>query len=140
MANTARLTLETIEAPGERFALRYPSGAVLPTEPRSSATLVNPVDLVLGALGACSAMDVIAILRKKRQDVRGYEVEVIGERRDEHPRIYTRIEIVHRVRGRDVSEAALAEAIRLSDTKYCSVHAMLEGMAVIVSRFEIVPV
>jgi putative redox protein len=137
--NTATVTLESLEAPVERFAMRFPSGAVIMTEPTSTAEVAHPVDTVLGALGACAAMDVIGILRKKRQDVHGYEVAVRGERRAEYPRLFTRIEIVHRVRGRDLSPAAIEDAIRLSDTKYCSVHAMLEGTAEIVSRFEIDP-
>jgi putative redox protein len=62
-----------------------------------------------------------------------------GERRAEHPRAFTRIEILHRVTGHDVSQAALEDAIRLSDTKYCSVHAMLEPHVEIVSRYEILP-
>ena len=66
-------------------------------------------------------------------------VAIEAQRRDEHPRIFTRIEIVHRLRGRDLSPAAIEDAIRLSDTKYCSVHGMLAGTAEIVSRFEIEP-
>jgi putative redox protein len=139
MSYTVNVSLETLEAPGERFAVRFESGAVIHTEPVSTDTIVNPVDWVLGALGGCAAMDVVEILRKKRQAVTGYEVEVHGERRAEHPRIFTRIEIVHRVRGRDLDPSAIDHAIRLSDTKYCSVHAMLEGSAEIVSRFEVLP-
>jgi putative redox protein len=137
--NSARVTLESLEAPGERFAMRYESGAVIPTEPVSHDEVANPVDLVLGALAACTAIDVIGILRKKRQVVLGYEVAVRGERSTEYPRIFTRIEVVHRVRGKDLSPAAIEEAIRLSDTKYCAVHGMLEGTAEIHTRFEIIP-
>jgi putative redox protein len=93
---------------------------------------------VQAALGGCTAMDVISILRKKRQPVTGYEVEVFAERRtDQHPRIFTRMEIIHRVRGRGINPATVAEAIELSDTKYCAVHAMLEHTVAITSRFEI---
>jgi putative redox protein len=139
MAYRAALVLETPEPPGERFSVRFESGARVPVDPISSAAGATPVELVLAALGGCSAMDVIGILRKKRQAVEGYEVVVEGERREEHPRIFTRIELIHRLRGRDLSPAAVEEAIRLSDTKYCSVHAMLEGRAEITSRFEILP-
>jgi putative redox protein len=131
--------LETVAAPAERFRVSFGSGAAIPVDPVSTPQAANPVELVLAALGGCSAIDVIGILRKKRQEVLGYEVVIEAERRTEHPRIFTRIELVHRVRGRDLSPAAIAEAIRLSDTKYCSVHAMLEGKAEIVSRFEIIP-
>jgi putative redox protein len=137
--NSATVTLETVEGPEQRFAMRFPSGAVVMTEPTSTDEVAHPVDVVLGALAACAAMDVIGILRKKRQNVLAYEVAARGERRAEYPRIYTRIEIVHRVRGHGLSPAAIEEAIQLSDTKYCSVHGMLEGTATIVSRFEILP-
>jgi putative redox protein len=69
----------------------------------------------------------------------GYEVSVSGERRKEYPRAFTLIEIVHRVRGRNLNPAAIEEAIRLSDTKYCSVHASLSKDIEIRSRYEIVP-
>jgi len=134
------VVLETVEAPGQRFSVRFESGAVVPVDDTSSPEAASPVQMVLVALGGCSAIDVLQILRKKRQVVLGYEVVVRGERRAEHPRIFTRIEILHRVRGRDLNPAAIADAIRLSDTKYCSVHAMLEGKAEITSRFEVLPV
>ena len=136
-AYVTRVALETVEPPGERFAARLESGAVVPVDPTSGPMAANPVEMVLVALGGCAAADVISILRKKRQAVTGYEVEVRGDRRAEPPRIFTHIEVIHRVRGRDLSAQAIADAIRLSDTKYCSVHAMLEGTAHITSRFEI---
>lgn len=135
---STRLTLESIES-GLEFVARFDSGATLPLASPAGAAGPNPVQAVLAALGACSAMDVIAILRKKRQRVTAYEIELRGERRAEHPKIYTRIEVTHRLHGHDLSSDAIAEAIRLSDTKYCSVHGMLEPTAEIVSRFEILP-
>jgi putative redox protein len=101
-------------------------------------TVANPVLLVLVAAGGCSAMDVIEILRKQRQRITAYEVVVTAERRDEHPRIFTRIELLHRVTGHGIRVAAVEEAIRLSDTKYCSVHAMLHGTVTMTSRHEII--
>jgi len=132
--------LETVEAPGERFSVRFESGAQVPVDDTSTPEAASPVQMVLVALGGCSAIDVLQILRKKRQVVLGYEVVVEGERRTEHPRIFTRIDMLHRVRGRNLNPTAIADAIRLSDTKYCSVHAMLEGKAHITSRFEVIPV
>ena len=139
MTYVASVVLKTVEAPGERFEVSFESGAVVPIDPRSGPAAANPVEMVLVALGGCTAADVISMLRKKRQAVTGYQVEVRGERRAEHPRIFTDIELIHRVRGHHLSAAAIADAIRLSDTKYCSVHAMLEGVAKITSRFELVP-
>jgi putative redox protein len=135
---TARLTVTSIES-GLEVDIAFPSGARIHLASPSGESGPNPVQTVLAALAGCTAMDVIALLRKQRQGVTRYEVHLHGERRKEHPRIFTRIEIVHRVHGHDVSPSAVAEAIRLSDTKYCSVHGMLEGTAEIVSRFEILP-
>ena len=134
----ALLRLETVEGARMRFGVRV-GGQSFPLDTGPEAEGPSPMQVVPAALGGCTAMDVISILRKKRQPVTGYEVEVVAERRmDEHPRIYTRMEIIHRVHGRGISPAAVAEAIELSDTKYCGVHAMLEHAVVITSRYEIV--
>ena len=139
MTQRANVVLETVEGNSNRLIVRFESGASMPLDSPSGAGGPTPVEAVLAALGGCTAIDVIGILRKKRQTVLGYEVVVEGQRREEHPRLFTRIEVIHRVRGRDLSPVALDEAIRLSDTKYCSVHANLAGTAEIVSRFEIIP-
>jgi putative redox protein len=139
MANTASLTLETIRGTGLRFHVRAASGTEMITDSGPGMVAPSPVELLLVALGGCGAMDVISILRKKRQKVVGYEVTVQGERRAEHPRSFTRIEIVHRVRGEKLSATAIEEAIRLSDTKYCSVHSSLDPRIEMVSRYEILP-
>jgi putative redox protein len=98
----------------------------------------TPVQLLMMALGGCTAMDVISILRKKRLAVSAYEVTVSGERRDEHPKVFTRMEVVHRVRGRGIPRAAVEEAVRLSHDRYCTVHGQIAGTAVVVNRIEIV--
>jgi len=102
------------------------------------ASAASPVELLLIALGSCTAVDVISILRKKREHVTDYRVEVRGERRVEHPRNFTRMEVRHIVRGRNVSEKALAQAIQLSETKYCSVAATLRPTVEITSSYEII--
>ena len=139
MTNTANLALETLEPGGLRFRVRVGGGQEMVLDSGAGRTALNPVEALLAALGGCEGMDVIEILRKKRQQVSGYEIVLTGERRAEHPRSYTRIELVHRLRGRDLSPAAIEEAIRLSQTKYCSVHASLSKEIEIVSRYEIVP-
>jgi putative redox protein len=98
----------------------------------------TPLELLLIALGGCTAVDVISILRKKRERVTDYRVEVKGERRDEHPRSYKRLEVRHILRGQKLSEKAVAQAIELSETKYCSVAATLRPAAEIVSSYEII--
>ena len=98
----------------------------------------SPVELLLIALGSCTAVDVISILRKKREKVTDYRVEVRGARRTEHPRAYTRMEVRHIVSGHKVSEKAVAQAIELSETKYCSVAATLRPTVEIISSYEII--
>jgi putative redox protein len=98
----------------------------------------SPVELLLIALGSCTAVDVISILRKKREQVTSYRVEVRGERRSEHPRSFTRMEVHHIVQGHNVSEKALAQAIELSEMKYCSVAATLRPTVEIVSTHQII--
>jgi putative redox protein len=135
--SSATLRLETVEGARLRFGVRVGDHA-FQFDSGPEAEGPSPVQALQAALGGCTAMDVISILRKKRQPVTGYEVEVLAERRlDQHPRIFTSMEIIHRVRGRGINPAAVAEAIELSDTRYCAVHAMLEQAVVISSRFEI---
>ncbi len=98
----------------------------------------SPMELLLLALGSCTGVDVISILQKKRGDVTDYRIEVRGQRRDEHPRSYKRLEVHHIVTGRNISEQSVAKAIELSETKYCSVAATLTPTAEIVSTFEII--
>ncbi len=102
------------------------------------ASAATPVELLLIALGSCTAVDVISILHKKRQQVTDYRVEVKGARRAEHPRSYKRMEVRHVVRGRNLSEKALAQAIELSETKYCSVAETLRPTVEIVSSYQII--
>lgn len=139
MANTARVVLRTVEGEGIVFDAETGNGTTFTLDSAREPKGPSPVDTLLAALGGCCGMDVIGILRKKRQAVTGYEVLVSGARCDDHPRRFTRIDVVHRVRGRNLSGAAIEEAIRLSDTKYCTVFATLAPAVEITSRYEIVP-
>jgi putative redox protein len=96
----------------------------------------SPVELLLIGLGSCTAVDVITILQKKRQQVTAYHVEVRGERREEHPRRFTKMAVHHVLTGRNLSSQAVAQAIELSETKYCSVAATLRPGVEILSTFE----
>lgn len=98
----------------------------------------TPMEMLLVAVAACTAVDVISILNKKRQDVTDYDVEISGVRADDHPRKFIAFHINHIVRGRNVSEKALADAIELSDTKYCSVAATVQPTATITTSYNIV--
>jgi putative redox protein len=98
----------------------------------------NPVEMLLVAVAGCTAADVASILEKKRQDVTAYRVEVTGTRADEHPRKFVTFHLHHIVEGRGVSAKAVADAIELSDTKYCSVAATVRPTAAITTSYEIV--
>lgn len=121
------------------FNCHTPSGHELKIDTdRERNSAPSPMELLLVALGSCTGVDVVSILRKKRENVTDYRVEVRGERRDEHPRSYKRMEVHHIVTGRNISERSVAQAIELSETKYCSVAATLRPTAEIVSTFEII--
>jgi putative redox protein len=98
----------------------------------------TPMALVVLALAGCTGMDVIAMLRKMRQEVTGYEVRVRGERAAEHPRIYTTVVVEHIVRGRNLDEANVARAVELSATRYCPVSAMLGASATVTHGHRII--
>lgn len=97
----------------------------------------QPLRLLLLGMAGCTAMDVVSILRKKRQEVGGLEVEVRGSRVNEHPKVYDRIEVVYRVRGKGVEPKAVERAIELSETRYCPAIAMIGRVAEVTSRYEI---
>jgi len=84
-----------------------------------------PMELLLIAVGSCTSMDVAGILKKMRQAFTGIEVEVVGDRRTEHPKSFTSLEIRYTVRGRGLDPAQVERAVRLSQETYCSVAAML---------------
>jgi putative redox protein len=116
-----------------------PSGHAQVVETNSQRSIAaTPMELLLLALGSCTGVDVISILKKKRQRVTDYRIEVSGDRREDHPRAYTKMFVKHIVHGRGVSPEAVAQAIELSDTKYCSVAATLRGAAEIVTTYEII--
>jgi putative redox protein len=97
----------------------------------------SPIDALLASLAGCTAMDVASILRKKRQSAAAYEVEIDGDRADEHPRVFVDIRIEHRVRGA-VDPEALRRSIELSATTYCPVSAMLSAVARVEHRYHLV--
>jgi putative redox protein len=133
----AKLHLATIEH-GRQFVGESGSGHAVVLDDAHGNTGVKPIELALLALGGCTAFDVIAILRKMRQRVTGYAVELDAEQRDDPPNVFTRVRIVHKLRG-CVDPEALKRAIHLSESKYCSVSAMIAKTAQIDTSFEIIP-
>lgn len=122
---TIKRATVNFEGKGLRFVGGTGSGHATAFDDELGNTGARPMEVLLAALGACTAMDVLSILRKKRQQVEWYRVRVEGEQRAEHPRVYTSIRIVHEVDGKGVERAALRRAIELSAGRYCSVGAML---------------
>jgi len=123
---------------GQRFVATGPSGhAVMMDSDRESNTAPGPMELVLMALGACTATDVVSVLKKKRQKLESLEVVCSGERASEPPTVWTKLEIVYRLRG-ELDDAAVKHAIELSEEKYCSVAAMLKKTATVTWRYEVV--
>src|ERR1700736_3425827 len=113
----------------EKFVATSPSGhAITIDSERTSNKAPGPMELVLMALGACTATDVVSILKKKRQKLEWLEVVCSGERAAEPPTVWTKLEIVYRLRG-ELDEGAVKHAIELSEEKYCSVSAMLKKKA-----------
>ena len=121
----------------EKFVATSASGhAMVMDSDRESNKAPGPMELLLMALGACTATDVVAILKKKRQKLESLEVVCSGERAVEPPTVWTTLEIVYRLRG-ELDESAVKRAIELSEEKYCSVAAMLKKTARISWRYEI---
>jgi putative redox protein len=138
-----------MSAPGVKAVVRFvsddlflgitPSGHAMALDTDSQRSIAaSPVELLLVALGSCTATDVAGILTKKRQHVTSYVVEVSGQRRDDYPRKYTSMKVHHILTGRSISPKAVAHAIELSETKYCSVAATLRPTVEIQSSFEII--
>jgi putative redox protein len=100
----------------------------------------RPMETVLAGTGGCTAYDVVLILKRGRQDVRGCQVKLEAERATTEPKVFTRIHMHFTVTGRDLNDAAVARAIALSHEKYCSASAMLAKTATITTGYEIVAV
>lgn len=100
----------------------------------------SPMQLLAISLVGCTAMDVISILQKMRQDVTGFEVTFDGARAEEHPKIFTHIKVEYIIHGRDIEPDKVEKAISLSAERYCSVQGMLQKAATIESSYRIIPV
>ena len=99
---------------------------------------LTPTQLLLSALGACSGIDVVSIMKKMRQDVSGLRIEVTGEKTPSFPKYYGKIHVKYIVEGNGIKRDALLKAIRLSLEKYCTVSLTVEGKAKIDWSYEIV--
>jgi putative redox protein len=123
----------------QKFVAIGPSGHALAMDSdRSSNTGPGPMELLLMALGACSATDIVIILKKKRQKLESLEVICSGERAAEPPQVWTKLEVFYRLRGK-LDESGVKRAIQLSAEKYCSVSATLKKSAELEFGYEILP-
>lgn len=123
----------------QKFVAISPSGHALALDSESASnTAPTPMELLLMALGACTATDIVIILEKKRQKLTSLEVVCSGERAADPPRVWTKLEILFRLRGK-LQEAGVKQAIGLSEEKYCSVSATLKKTAELTWRYEILP-
>ena len=114
---------------GERFVASASSGhAMVVDSDRQRNTAIGPMELVLVGLCACTATDVVSILRKKREPFLGVQVHAEAERATEPPTVYRSIQLIYTIAG-PVSRKAVEDAVRLSEEKYCSVSAMLKTTA-----------
>lgn len=97
----------------------------------------RPMELMALSLAGCTAMDVISILQKKRQDVTNYRVEVDAQRAKDHPKVFTEAEISYHVTGHEINEEAVVRSIELSATRYCPAQGMLDDIIPIRLRYHI---
>ncbi len=137
---SASITLTQPLGTHRQFVATSGTGHHLLMDDAAGNTGPKPIELVAIAQAGCTAFDVITILRKKRQQVTGYEVTIEADQAPGPPQVFTHVRIHHIVTGIDISPATVEEAIRLSEEKYCSVGAMVKQTAELHTTFEIVPV
>jgi len=102
------------------FSGTLESGFPVTMKNTADAEGASPMSLFLSAVAGCTAMDVLSIVQKKRQQVENMEIEIVGRRAETHPMAYTDVDITYILYGKDIDPAAVERAIELSQTKYCS--------------------
>ncbi len=134
----AKVTLTQPAKTGRQFVGHTGGGHFFLMDDKDGASGPKPIELVAAALAGCTAFDVITILRKKRQEVTGYEVFVEAEQAQQAPMVFTEVRIKHVITGHEIDAAAIEDAIRLSEEKYCSVGNMVNKTATFRTSYEIV--
>lgn len=114
---------------GMRFVATTGSGHVVPFDDRDTDTAPGPTEALVAALAACTGMDVVSIMLKKRQVVDRYEIHATADQRADYPQVFTRIDLVHELEGPEVDEDAVRRCVELSATIYCPISAMLSSGA-----------
>jgi putative redox protein len=124
---------------GEQFLATLPSGhAVAVDSNREHNSAPGPMELMLAALGSCTATDIVLILAKKRQELDSLEIVIQGERAKDPPTVWVKLELVYRLKGK-IDDKAVRDAIQLSLDKYCGAAATLRKTADLSFRYEILP-
>ena len=135
---TAKVELSQPLTLRRQFVTRTGSGHDFLLDDAAGGTGPKPIELVAAGLAGCTAFDVITVLRQKyHQKVTGYEVRVEADQAERPPQVFTAVRIHHVVTGFEIDVAALEEAIRLSEEKYCSVGAMVQKSASFHTTYEI---
>jgi putative redox protein len=119
------------------FEAKTDSGKSIVMDGDSNGTALSPMESVLLAVGACSSIDVVDILKKSRQEISDCSCELVAERAEEAPRVFIAIHAHYKVKGAKVSEKHLARAVQLSAEKYCSVMLMLQSKVTITTSYEL---
>lgn len=136
---TAKVELNQALTQRRQFVAQTGSGHSLLLDDSAGGTGPKPIELLAAGLAGCTAFDVVTVLRQKhRQKVTGYQVRVEADQAERPPQVFTAVRIHHVVTGFEIEAAALEEAIRLSEEKYCSVGAMLQKTATFHTTYEIV--
>jgi putative redox protein len=135
---TAKVELTQPLKQQRQFVAQTGSGHNMLLDDTAGGTGPKPIELVAAALAGCTAFDVATILRQKyHQKITAYEVRVEADQADRPPQVFTAVRIHHVVTGYDIDVAALQEAIRLSEEKYCSVGAMVQKTAGFHTTYEV---
>jgi putative redox protein len=138
VAEVRTVSANLLNLSGMTFEARTPSGHALAldasAEHGGAGHGPSPMEVLLVALAGCTGMDVISLLRKMRQNVTAYEVRVNGTAADEHPRIYTSVEVEHIVTGVALDRSKVERAVELSATRYCPVSATMSGVGTVRHR------
>lgn len=136
---SAKVQLTQPATSQRQFVATMGSGHHILLDDPAGGTGPKPIELLSVALAGCTAFDVITILRQKyHQRVMGYEVRVEADQAERPPQVFTAVRIVHVITGHNVDSAAVEEAIRLSEEKYCSVGAMVKKTAIFNTTYEII--
>jgi putative redox protein len=140
MSDNMKAAHATWAGQGLAFTIVGGSGYTVRTDNPPGVNAGSAMELVAMASASCTASDVISILQKKQQQVTGFEVRVLASRADEHPKVFTEINLEYVVTGHAIDPKAVERAIELSLTKYCSVNQMLEKAVKINHQYRIVEV